>query len=360
MKTKRILIIRTDRIGDVALSTPVIKTLRGVYPDAYISFMVRPYARDIVEKNPYLDEVIIYDKYGRHKNFISTLIFGIGLRRKRFDTVLILHPTNRAHIIAFLAGIPERIGYDRRLPFLLTKSLKDEKYRGQKHELEYTLDVLGRMGISEFDRSIFIPVSKEDEFLVDYRLSENGLEDKDCIITIHPSSSCPSKRWPLENYAALMKRIKAKYNCGIVVVSGPDEKNQVLELLRLAGPDTFLDLAGSTSIGELAALLKKSSVFISNDSGPVHISVGVGTPCIVVFGRKQPGLSPQRWGPRGRNDIVLHKDVGCSACLAHNCKNNFKCLREITVDEVFDAVNSLFSLKNNCNRERLGNANLKR
>ena len=94
-------------------------------------------------------------------------------------------------------------------------------------------------------------------------------------------------------------------------------------------------------MGELAALLKRSKLFISNDSGPVHIATAVGTPNIVIFGRKQPGLSPKRWGPTGEGDIVLHRDVGCRVCLAHNCNNSFKCLKAVTSDEVFEAAKKM-------------------
>ena len=97
-KIKKILIVRTDRIGDVVLSTPVIKAVRMAFPRAHIAVMVRPYTRDIVIGNPYLDEVIVYDKYGIHKNWLFTLKFAFSLRRKRFDLALILHPVSYTHL----------------------------------------------------------------------------------------------------------------------------------------------------------------------------------------------------------------------------------------------------------------------
>ena len=129
----RILLTRTDRIGDVVLSTPAIKAVRDRYPEAYIAFMVRPYARDIVEGNPYLNEVIVYDKYGKHKSVFKTIKFALGLRKKKFDLAIMLHPTNRVHLIAYLAGIPERVGFDRKMPFLLTK-----KYRISSRKVKST------------------------------------------------------------------------------------------------------------------------------------------------------------------------------------------------------------------------------
>ncbi len=337
---KRILIIRTDRIGDVALSTPVIKALRRACPDAYIAFMVRPYAEDIVTGNPFLDEVIIYDKQGAHKNFPATLLFALRLRKKRFDTALILHPTNRAHIIAFAAGIPNRIGWDRKMPMLLTMALKDEKYLGQKHEFEYNFDILRAAGVEVSEKSLYIPVKEEDDSAVRSKLAEKGISDSDALLAVHPGASCASKRWPLERFASLIDRLKARYDVKIVLVSGPEEAAQVAALKKTIADDAA-DLSGRTSVGELAALLKRCRLFISNDSGPVHIAAAVGTPSIVIFGRKQPGLSPKRWGPVGKDDAVLHKDVGCEVCLAHDCEKGFQCLKAVTIDEVFEAVERL-------------------
>ena len=130
-KPKRILIVRTDRLGDVILSTPVITNLRQAFPEAHLAFMCRPYTREAVEGNPYLDEVIVYDKYHRHKSIIKTILFANSLAKKNFDWAIILHPTNRAHIITFFAGIPMRIGWNRKMGFLLTRRLPHNKQEGK-------------------------------------------------------------------------------------------------------------------------------------------------------------------------------------------------------------------------------------
>ena len=160
---RRILISRTDRIGDVLLSTPVIKALREKFPQAYISMMVAPLARDIVEGNPYLDEVIIYDKDGKHKSWLRSLKFAGRLKKKKFDLAVILHPSNRVHLLTFLAGIPVRLGYNRKLGFLLNLGKKHEKQHGAKHEAEYNLDLLICLGITGNPRDLFIPIKDESE-----------------------------------------------------------------------------------------------------------------------------------------------------------------------------------------------------
>lgn len=345
MDPRRILLIRTDRIGDVVLSTPAIKAARDTYPSAYIAVMVRPCARDIVEGNSYLNEVIIYDKDGAHKSFLATLLFALGLRKKRFDTALILHPTNRAHIIAFLAGIPQRIGLDRKMAGLLTKRIKDKKFLGEKHELDYTLDILKYIGVTAEDKKPYVPVRGSDENSINIKLSREGYNAAIALIAVHPGASCPSKRWPAERFAASIDRLKERYNFQTVVVSGRDDLKEANALLKCLKSEA-LDLSGKTSIGELAALFKKCVLFISNDSGPVHIASAVGAPCVVIFGRRQPGLGPKRWGPVGEKDTFLHKDAGCKTCLAHNCESGFKCLKMITPDDVFEVVSGMIrSLK---------------
>ncbi|MFZ2357067.1 MAG: lipopolysaccharide heptosyltransferase II, partial [Candidatus Omnitrophota bacterium] len=127
---KRILIVRTDRIGDVLLSTPVIKVLRDNYPHAYIAMIVSPYSKEIVDGNPYLDEVIIYDKDRKHKSWLGSIKFSRNLKKRKFDLALILHPTNRMHLVTYLAGIPRRIGYDQKLGFLLSDKITHTKQFG--------------------------------------------------------------------------------------------------------------------------------------------------------------------------------------------------------------------------------------
>jgi heptosyltransferase-2 len=275
------------------------------------------------------------------------------MRKRKFDTAIILHPTNRVHIIAFVAGIPNRIGLNRKLPFLLTKALSDEKFRGQKHELEYTLDILKSINVEVFDKSLYVPVKKSNEASVEAKLSQRGVRGSDLLIAVHADASCPSKRWPLGRFASLIEKLKTSCDVRIVLVSGPEEVAKIAELKHRLKSEV-IDFSGQTSVGELAALLKRCKLFISNDSGPVHIAAAVGTPSVVIFGRKQPGLSPKRWAPTGKEDVVLHKDVGCEVCLAHNCKNGFKCLEAITVDEVFNAVEKLLiSLTSNVTGKRI-------
>jgi len=339
---KKILITRTDRIGDVLLSTPVFRAVREKYPESYIAVIVRPYAKDIVEGNPYIDEVIIYDKYGVHKSFFGSLKFSLNLAKQKFNIAIILHPTNRMHLITFFTGIPERVGFYKKCGFLLTRRIPHTKQLGQKHELDYTLDVVRAIGIEPTQKLLFFPLRRDIDLKIKNALREKDVEDTDKLVIVHPAASCVSKRWPSACFAKLADELIKKYGVKIVVISSKEGKTYARDMLNRMHYEA-IDFSGETTVSEIGSLIKRSELLVSNDSGPVHIAVALGTPVISIFGRKDAGLSPVRWRPLGARDIVFHKSVGCLSCMAHNCNNYFKCLSAITTEEVLEASGRFLS-----------------
>ena len=337
---KRILIVRTDRIGDVILSTPVITAARQAWPNAYIAMMVSPLTRELVEGNPYLDEVIVYDKDDKQKSWLASFLFSQKIKRYRFDLALILHPTSRVHLVTFFAGIKRRVGYNRKLGFLLTDRIAHLKQEGLRHELDYTLDIVRHLGVEPQDKKITIPLTEEAKKEAARIFLQEGIDSNKTLVAIHPGASCPSKVWPSERFAAVADRLISDYGCLVLFVCGPKDIKRVEAVLGQMKNKAF-NLAGRLSLMQLAAVLGRCKLFISCDSGPVHISAGVGTPVISIFGRNQAGLSPRRWGPLGPRDRVIHKDVSCLQCLAHNCKNDFACLKAITPEEVLDIAEQI-------------------
>ncbi|MDP3722063.1 MAG: lipopolysaccharide heptosyltransferase II [Candidatus Omnitrophota bacterium] len=342
---RRILVIRLDRIGDVVLSTPVFQALRRQFPHAFIAAMVRPACRDVVEGHPALDEVILYDKDGRHRRLTETIRFARRLRRTAFDTALILHPTNRSHWITWLAGIPVRIGYDRKSAWLLTHRIPHRKHEGVQHEAAYTLEMLrvfdpaigpGGLHIPPPPPEPLIRIHPQAEQRVDVLLAEVAIQPADRLVAVHPSASCVSKRWLPERFAEVADRLIEERGVRVCLVAGEDD---VLYALRVAQAmrRPAVNLAGRLSLGELAALLRRCRLLISNDSGPVHVAAAVGTTVVDLFGRNQRGLSPARWGPIGQGHVILHKEVGCVTCLAHRCDIGFLCLTSLSVEEVYQA-----------------------
>ncbi len=341
---QNILVVRTDRIGDVILTTPSFEALRKTYPQAKISVLVAPETAEIVEGNPNIDEVIIDDKKKAHKGWKIFKLVSL-LREKKFDLAVIFHTKNRTNLLCFLAGIPHRLGYrNNKLGFLLTKPVKDVRAEGKKHEVEYCLELLKHVGVIDADASrLFMPIRRESEEWALNFLRTCHAENSKPLICVHPAASCISKRWPAKKFAELINLLVPKYKAAIILIGGLDAEVIVREIMKdIHAP--VVDAVGKTSVSQLASLLKKSHLLISNDSGPVHVAAAVGTSVVSIFGRNQAGLSPQRWRPLGKNDIVLHKEVGCSICLAHRCDIEFKCLEAITPPEALEAVDAIFKL----------------
>ncbi len=245
---RKILVVRTDRLGDVILSTPVIQNLREAFPTAHLAFMCQPYTRGALEGNPFLDEVIIYDKHKNHKSFLSTINFSRTLAARRFDWALILHPTNRAHLVTFLAGIPVRIGWNRKMGFLLTKPIPHVKQEGQKHELEYTLDLLRASGIPIVTSRTYFPVLPQARQKAKELLEAQGVRDEDLLIVLHPSASCPSKRWPQDRFCRLISLLREKISCKVAVVTAACE---VVHGNKLVEINQVIDLRGKLDVPEL-------------------------------------------------------------------------------------------------------------
>ncbi len=341
---QRILVVRTDRLGDVLLSTPVVKALRQKFPQTYISMMVSPYTKDVLDGNLALDEVITFDKDVKNsQSWWGAFKFAMVLRKKKFDLVIVLHPTIRMHLLTFLAGIPKRLGYDRKFGFLLTDRISHTKQYGQKHESEYALDLVRYLGIEPFDKTLLMPIKQESEEWVKTLFRQAQIKDSDKLLVIHPTASCLSRIWPAERFAEVADKLVGQYGFKVIIVSGSKDAQKAGEVVKNMRTKA-LDLSGKISISQLASLLKRCQLFISTDSGPMHIASALGIPVITIFGRSQAGLSPQRWGPLGEKSRVLYKTVGCTICLAHNCQKDFACLKATTVEDVLKAAESI--LKN--------------
>ena len=214
---RNILIVRTDRIGDVVLTTPVIAALRRAYPTSRISIMVTPMTRELVDGNPALDEVIVDDRAGVHNGPLGFIRLVRLVRSRRYDVALIYHTKKRTNSLFFLAGIPRRIGYhNNKFGFLLTDKIADTRPRGIKHEVEYCLDLVRYMGVVVDSWKLFIPVHKDSEEWAGRFLRDNGAHDGQRLIAIHAGASCPSRRWSLDKFIELIKRVAGRHGVHVV------------------------------------------------------------------------------------------------------------------------------------------------
>ncbi len=329
---QRILVIRLDRIGDVVLTTPVIQRLREAYPTAFIAMMVRPACRELIDGNPYLNDVIDYDKDGVHHGWFRTIQFARGLRRYRFDTAIVVHPTRRSHWIPWLAGIPARIGYGRKDGWLLTHRVPHHKQEGERHEAEYAMELLQVLGLHPSGPlRPFVPVASTRSQDIERRLAQQGVKAGEALVAVHPSASCVSKRWMPDRFAQVADQLIETHGVRVVLIAGSGDDARNAEAVERAMRHRPINVAGQLSVGELAALLARCRVLLSNDSGPVHVAAAVGTPVVALFGRAQAGINAARWRPLGPRHVVLDKSG----------PSRFTSIDELTVDEVYGAAASV-------------------
>jgi heptosyltransferase II len=337
---RRILLARTDRLGDVILTTPAIEAVRRRYPDAFLACLVGPAGRAIVEGNPFVDEVIVLDKKGEHAGLRGMVRLVRQLRRRSFDAALVFHPEFRVHAALFFSGIARRIGYARKGGWFLSERVKHTKQLGEMHEVQYVLSLARRLDTGPQCPEPFVPVSDEAQEWAGNALAAAGIGEQDLLIGIHPGASCRSKVWPAERFAEVAQALSREYGCRTVIVAGRESREDAARVEDLLGASA-LNLAGRTDIGQLAAVCRRCRVFITTDSGPMHVAAGVGVPVVAVFGRNLRGISPRRWGPWGDYHVVLHKPGGCGYCLAHDCRRDFACLRDVSSREVLAAVRDI-------------------
>lgn len=342
-KNLKILVIRLDRIGDVILSLPAVEAIRRRFPNASISLMVRPYTQGIVSSHQAVDEVIpyYYEKGGRHSSILGNIRFLREISKRHFDIAFILHPSHRSYNVPFFSGIPYRIGFKTAFPFFLTHGVIDRRHEGLKHESEYTLDIVRAFGINETTGPMpRIPVLNHEMLNISRILNKNGVRDGESIIVFHPGASCASKKWPIERFALLGKKLMVETAHRLVVIGGSEEA-ALGEYLKREWGNRGINLTGLLDLKSLAALFKRSTILVSNDSGPIHLAAAVGTGTFGIFGRNEAGLSAMRWRALGEGHRIIQKDVGCVVCLAHRCTIGFECLKAVEVGEVFLKVKEM-------------------
>ena len=299
VEPKNILIVRTDRIGDVILTTPAIKALKERFAHAKISVLISDQTSDLLQGSPYINDILIDDRQGRHRGPFGYWRLVIGLRKRKFDAAIIFHTKRRTNLACFLAGIPNRIGYkNSKYGFLLTHPIQDDRAKGERHESQYCLDVLQLFGLPSETFSLECQLQEESENWADKFWREQcGARE---VVVIHPGASDPSKMWPAHFFAEVIDNISLRSDYAFVMI-GSEQIADAGKKIANSSKVRVVDCIGKTTVGQMASLLKRAKLLISNDSGPVHIAAALKTPVISIFTRNQPGINPERWMPLGSN-----------------------------------------------------------
>lgn len=336
---KNLLIVRTDRIGDVILSLPLAGIVKKHFPGCRITFLLREYTRCLAERNPYIDEIMVLQENGGKIKFRENIS---EISRRKFDSVILVYPTFYTALIIFLSRIRHRVGTGYRWYsfFFNHKIYKHRKY-AEKHELEFNVEMLKEFGIKEEvdeDSVVFnLTPDKKSQEQVKEILSANNIQDGKFIIIVHPGSGGSAIDLPLEKLKEVVKLLDLNLDAVIFVTGLESEKALCSELVISS---KVINLAGKLKLPGLVALIDRADIFISNSTGPIHIAAAMGKYTAGFYPRIL-SCSPQRWGPYTRKRVIFMPEIGCKECTREQCEK-LNCMDSIDPLKIYKSIEEIF------------------
>ncbi len=371
-KPKRIVVRGVNWLGDAVMTTPALQRLREAFPDAHISLLTPEKLAELWQNHPSVNTVLTF----RAK--LSALSVARRLRKEKADTAVIFPNSQRSAIEAWLARIPQRVGYKRRgRNVLLTHAIKPHnEVRMRKrteheirklirakenpardtinpaahHALQY-LHLVSALGANPGPVAprLFVTPEEIDAALKHFQLEQNPRVP---LFGMFPGAEYgPAKRWPRERFTEAATRIQKQTGCRWLIFGGANDVEPAAHILgeieyeatrlpvsgKIPSEPVALNLAGQTSLRELCALLKACSVMLTNDSGPMHVAAALGTPVVVPFGSTSAALTGPGLPGNGAHELLI-SNAPCSPCFLRECPVDFRCMNGIGVDEVVDAT----------------------
>ncbi len=347
-----ILLIRPDHLGDLLFATPAIRALRAALPQAHIACLVGPWSRAVLRNNPHLDEVMTcpFPGFTRRPKpsplqpYSLLWRYARWLRARRFDLAVVLRFDHWwGALLAYLAGIPRRVGYDvaEVRPFL-TEAVP---YVPGRHEVEQNLALVERAAGCELpmaDSPLEFYLTAEDRAFAEGFLTERGVGEGDLLICIHPGAGAPVKLWREEAWARVGDALAQRYGAKIILTGSAGERPLCEAIARRMAAEPIV-AAGETTLGGLAALMARSRLVLGVDSGPLHLAVAVGAPTVHLYGP----VDSRTFGPWGdpARHVVITSNMDCIPCnrldYAPEELDEHPCVRNIPAERVLEAAERL-------------------
>jgi heptosyltransferase II len=335
----RVLIRATNWVGDAIMALPALLAVRERLPGAHIAILALPYVAEVYRGQGVADELIRYERAGEHAGIRGRERLAAGLKERRFDAALLLQNAFDAAWLAWRAGIPERIGYRRDARgLLLTKALPVPK-PGEipAHEKYYYLELLRRAGWLDAlpeAGDIRLRLTPEQSREAEARLRGAGSAGRAPRVAVGAGASYGSaKCWPPERFARALNQLGREREIEIVLFGTPAE-GAVSKAIVAGLERPAVDLTGKTSVGELAPLLSRCSLFLGNDSGAMHVAAAAGLAVVAIFGPTDAiGTAPATH----RATIIQEKPY-CSPCFLRRCPTDHRCMTAIAPERVGDAL----------------------
>ena len=343
---KRVVVRVPNWVGDAVMSVPALRELRRVLPDARITLVARPGTADIFMDADFIDDVLIYERLG-----IASVWNQISeWRQRRFDLALLFQNAFEAALIASLARVPIRLGYDTdRRSFLLTNPLPQPAWKNERHESFYYLNVVaeverllnGASSLESTEPRFDLKVSEGRKRQARELLHQHGLRIGAPLVLLCPGSiNSRAKRWPAERYAAVGDRL-IESGANVVLIGSPGELDVSQDACKHAQRQPIV-LTGKTTVAEAAAIISMADILITNDTGPAHIGAALGTPTLVIFGPTNPLTTY----PMSPNAEIVRRPPDCAPCMLRDCPIDHRCMTAITPDEVFERATALMARQN--------------
>ena len=297
---KKILVFTTNWLGDALFVLPLLAALKDNFTQLYLAVASVFRVTGVFKNNPNVDRIIVYGETDKRMSLISRLGFISKLRQEQFDTALIIKPSLTRTFILRCAGIKQIIGFDNpKSGWLLT--VKVPPPEDILHRIDYFLSIPEHLGLKISQRKYNFSPSDEDRIYIARLFSQKRISRNLPLIAINPGANWYPKRWPVENFAALIKKIKTRLPLNIIITGAAKDRDLAKGIIRQSGKDIF-DFTGQTTLGQLGALMEEVDIVISADSGPMHIAAAVGKSVVALFGptsARITGPSTQTLVPSG-------------------------------------------------------------
>ncbi|RJR47498.1 MAG: lipopolysaccharide heptosyltransferase II [Desulfobacteraceae bacterium] len=333
-RIRRVVVRAPNWIGDAIMALPTLEALKENLPESTVAVLAKPWVVPLFEDHPCVDTVLPYRKDVAYpRAFLRILSTASELRRLKFDLAFLFQNAFEAAFLAWLAGIPYRLGYntDGR-SLLLSHPVPKQKDAG--HQVEYYLGILKGIDWKAGPRDPRLQVNGEKMSAARSLLLSFGIEKEDFLLGLAPGATYgPAKRWPPESFAKVADMAAAERGARVVIMGSGKEQHIGDEVLR-AMHSPAVNLCGRTGLGEAAAVIGQCGAFVTNDSGLMHLAAALDVPTVAVFGSTDPVAT----GPRSRKARVVRHPMSCSPCLKPDCPEGCRCLKSIHPEEVWKEV----------------------
>jgi lipopolysaccharide heptosyltransferase II len=338
---ENVLLLQTSFLGDTILTLPLIDEIRRQFPVKRLTVLCQPASRELLNDHSGIDEIIVDDKKNADRGFAGLRAKARALQAQGFTLALTPHKSLRSGLMLYWAEIPCRVGFRQSKGWFLFHKRVDRD--PSRHDVERNLSLLTAFGLRVEDcrREIELPVSAHTQEAVDQKLSALGVKESDLVIGISPGSVWPTKRWSIAGFAELVRMIKQRMACALLLFGGPEDALVVEQVKRRSG-GAAINLVDQIGLGELPAAISRCALFIANDSAPMHVAVARRVPTVAIFCATTPELG---FFPYTANAIVVGKNLSCRPCGTHGGRRcplgHAHCIEQIQAQTVLEAAEKL-------------------